>query len=206
MGNCHRPGLPSLTRELKDKLVLLFVLDPAEDKIYDLLKNETIRRHQVKSQALLTSSLKDKSTALSVAGKIGLQVAAKRGLPIWEVARSHPHWAGRKVALTSMGYSRNPLGTFTLAFVGSTNSAQTAVFNFCQAGLPDREAVAGNVLEHFYKQWLLHYHKAEDCLPSCLVVYREGLSESQIRSTVSNERQVLETVVASFSGTQALGF
>ena len=96
-----------MTTQERSQLVLLFLLNPNEQTIYGFLKNTTVRNYQVKSQFVLTSSLREQSTALSVAGKIVIQIAAKKGLSLWQVERKHPYWAGKKVAIASMGYSRN---------------------------------------------------------------------------------------------------
>ena len=94
---------------------------------------------------------------MSIAGNSGIQIAVKRGFRIWEVPRLHPYWKNRRLAILSMGYSRNNSNSFTLALVGTTSDSQTTLHTFCQSGLKNREAVASNVLTEFYKSWLRKY-------------------------------------------------
>lgn len=185
-------------KESKNKYILVFVFDPSEERIYDIVKNETVRKHQVKSQVFLTSSLKD-HTALSVAGKIGLQIASKRGFPVWEVSKSHPYWQSKKIAVSSMSYSRSEKGIFTLAMIGTTNNSQSTVYNYCLTDLLSREAVAREALDHFYKNWLWQYLQREGSFPNTIIIYREGLSSAQVKRTISSELEALENVIGEYS-------
>lgn len=94
----------------RNRLILVFFFDDSEKTVYDNLKQGTIRKLQVKSQAILTSSFSKVNAAMSVAGKIGLQILAKYGLPLWEVQQRHPYWKEKGIAISSMSYSRSMRG------------------------------------------------------------------------------------------------
>jgi hypothetical protein len=133
------------------------VLDSSEQTVYDDLKNFTIKYHQIKSQMVLTDTLSKNNGGLSIAGKIGLQIAAKKGFAIWEVQKSHPYWKNKRVASSSMSYSKSTNGDFTLGFVGTTNNNQTKVYSYCSVKIPRKEAVSSSVMIDFYKNWIWQY-------------------------------------------------
>jgi aubergine len=198
--------LSQLSLQEKAQLILIFFFNPNEEDIYNTLKEGTIRRFHVKSQAILTSSLSKSQTAMSVAGKIGLQIAAKRGISLWEVKKKHPYWSSKRVAIASLGYSRSLKGSFTVAMVGSTNNIQTEIYNYCQTDLLNRDALPREVLEQFYNHWIWQFFQNERSLPDTLIIYREGLSDSQLRRTLAGELEVIESVVGGYSGKELNNF
>lgn len=84
--------------------------------------------------------------------------------------------------------------------VGSTNCTQTKIYNYCQTGLQSREAVSLDALEQFYNHWIWEYYQNEKKLPDTLVIYREGLSDSQLKRNLATELNIIESVVGGYSG------
>ena len=97
------------------------------------------------------------------------------------------------MGLSFSGCSRDC--TFTLGMVGMTSNSQTSVHTFCKSGMNNREAIPKNILDNFNLTWLQKYCKTEKRFPDTIVVYREGLSEAQLRKTVCHEVISLEDAV-----------
>jgi hypothetical protein len=81
-------------------------------------------------------------------------MAAKKGFPIWEVQKMHPYWQDKKIASSSMSYSRSTNGDFTLGFVGTTNNSQTKIYTDASVKIPRKEAVPPTVMVGFYRNWI----------------------------------------------------
>ena len=177
--------------------MIVFILHDTEMALYKRLKEISIKKFRIRSQAFLESSLrKESSVVSSIAGNIGLQIAAKYGIPLWEVKRQSEYWKDKSVATMGLSFSRCPSdGTFTLGMVGMTSNSQTSVHTFCKSGMNNREAIPKNILDNFNLTWLQKYYKTEQRLPDTIVVYREGLSEAQLRKTVCPEVISLEDAV-----------
>lgn len=143
----------------------------------------------------LASTLQEEKAVMSIAGKIGIQISAKRGIAVWEVCKSHPYWNERRVAAASMSYSRSATRDFTLSFVGTTSNSQTSVYSYCITQIPRKETVASQILLNFYRTWLWQYRVITKTLPNTLIMYREGLSEAQLRKSVIVEVQCLQQIV-----------
>ena len=92
--------------------------------------------------------------------------------------KGHTYWANKRLAASSMSYSRSTNGDFTLGFVGTINNSQTKVYSFCVAKIPRKEAVGSEIMNTFYRNWLWQYREIEKSLPNTIIIYREGLSEA----------------------------
>ena len=178
LGNDLQNGLNNLkeicsklTIEQRKKTILVFAFDNSEAGLYNILKNTSLKDYTIRSQAFLSFSL-IKQSQISVATNIGIQIAAKQGIPIWEVCKQSEYWADKRIATMALSFSRNSKGAFTLGLIGTVNNSQTQVFSFCKAGMSNREAIPKVIFEKFYSSWLSTYYSKEKALPDTLIIYR----------------------------------
>lgn len=82
-----------------------------------------------------------------------------------------------------------------MAMVGTTNETLTSVYTYCMVGLGKREQVAMQIYCNFFEKWLSEYLARTKRLPDTLIVYREGLSDAQIKVTVGQELEQLYYVI-----------
>lgn len=71
---------------------------------------------------------------------------------------------------------------YVLSFVGTINSECTKVFSFCKI-IPDKN-VPKDILEHIFIVWAKTFFKAVKFSPSIILIYREGLSDSQLEKQI----------------------
>lgn len=171
----------------KIKLTLIVFLLAASEStaLYNPIKSYCTRNLRIRTQFVLASTLDQKREAAG--GKVALQMAAKSGNKLWVVPKSHEYWTGRRVALASVSFSRGIKNNFTIALVGTTDNDQSSVYSYSMTNLSRKDQVAAQVFRNFFQQWLMAYGEREKALPNCIVLYREGLSDVQIKKTINDE-------------------
>lgn len=70
---------------------------------------------------------------------------------------------------------------FTLAFVGTLNSENTKVINYCKTGYKRKEDIPKADFDTIFLNWAKSYVQENKVAPSIIMVYREGLSIPQIK-------------------------
>jgi hypothetical protein len=169
--------------------IIVFLLGTGEDALYNQAKAYCTRALRLKSQFVRVSTLQQKGA--SAAGKVALQMAAKAGSKLWIVPKSHKYWEGKRVALASISYSKGQKNNFTIALVGTTENDQGSVYSYSMTGLPMKDQIPTQIYRNFFDQWLRNYLKREKSLPDSLIIYREGLSDVQIKKTIIEELESL---------------
>ena len=124
-----------------------------------------------------------------------MQMAAKIGRILWTVSPQHSYWEKKYIATASVCYSRGLRNSYTVGMIGTTNQEQTSVYTYCMVGLSKREQVAMQIYCNFFEKWLSRYLTCTGKLPDTIIVYREGLSEAQIKRSVGEELEQLYAVI-----------
>jgi aubergine-like protein len=95
-------------------------------------------------------------------------------------------------------------GKFTMSFVGTTNKDQSEIYTHCRYGMRRKDYLPDLEFELIFNYWLKTYYDKsvkivdgaeKHFMPSVLVIYREGLSEDQLKKQIFREVRILKKVI-----------
>ncbi|XP_047447719.1 piwi-like protein 1 [Mugil cephalus] len=171
------------------QMVVVVLSSNRKDK-YDSVKKYLCVDCPVPSQCVLSRTLSRPQALMTVATKIALQMACKMGGELWSVEIPlkqlmivgidcyHDIVAGKR----SVG-----------ALVASLNQNMTRWFSKCVLQHKGQEIMDG--LKNALSAALKSYLKFNNCLPSRIVVYRDGVGDGQLHSIVNYEvSQIMDSI------------
>jgi hypothetical protein len=165
------------------------LLSSEETNLYPHIKSYCTKHLKINTQFIQLSTLEVKG--LPAAAKISLQMTVKSGNKLWIVPKNHPYWQDKKVALASISYSKNCKNSFSVALVGTTDNEQSSVYSYSMMNLSMKDQISAQIYRNFFMQWLKNYAEREKALPDSIIIYREGLSDVQIKKTITDELENL---------------
>lgn len=75
--------------------------------------------------------------------------------------------------------------------MGTTDNNQSSVYSYSMVNLSIKDQIPVQIYRNFFQNWLATYAEREGRLPDSIVIYREGLSDVQIKKTISVELESL---------------
>uniref|UniRef100_A0A8C5I3P2 Piwi domain-containing protein n=1 Tax=Gouania willdenowi TaxID=441366 RepID=A0A8C5I3P2_GOUWI len=197
----HKPVLvsyddfpESLLKALKqnvgpDTQMVAVILPSNRKDRYECVKKYLCVDFPVPSQCVVSRTLKPKSL-MTVATKLALQMACKVGGELWSV--EIPLKQLMVVGIDC--YHDTSAGKRSIgALVASLNQTMTRWFSKCVLQHKGQEIMDG--LKMALAGALKDYHKFNNCLPSRIIVYRDGVGDGQLHSVVNFEvAQILESI------------
>uniref|UniRef100_A0A673CNS0 Piwi-like protein 1 n=1 Tax=Sphaeramia orbicularis TaxID=375764 RepID=A0A673CNS0_9TELE len=171
------------------QMVVVVLPNNRKDK-YDCVKKYLCVDCPVPSQCIVLRTISNNKTIMTVATKIVLQMACKMGGELWSVEIPlkqlmivgidcyHDTTAGRR----SIG-----------ALVASLNQTMSRWYSQCVLQHKGQEIMDG--LKGALSGALKTYLKFNNCLPSRIIVYRDGVGDGQLHSVVNYEvSQIMESI------------
>uniref|UniRef100_A0A8C9WXA7 Piwi-like RNA-mediated gene silencing 1 n=1 Tax=Sander lucioperca TaxID=283035 RepID=A0A8C9WXA7_SANLU len=170
------------------QMVVVVLPSNRKDK-YDSVKKYLCVDCPVPSQCVVSRTISKPQTLMTVATKIALQMACKMGGELWSVEIPlkqlmivgidcyHDTLAGKR----SIG-----------ALVASLNQGMSRWFSKCVLQHKGQEIMDGLKMA---LTALKAYLKFNNCLPSRIIVYRDGVGDGQLHSVVSYEvSQIMDSI------------
>ncbi|KAM7416297.1 hypothetical protein PAMA_018390 [Pampus argenteus] len=169
------------------QMVVVILPSSRKDK-YDSIKKYLCVDCPTPSQCVLSRTLSRPQALMTVATKIALQMACKMGGELWSVEIPLKqlmivgidcyHEAGKR----SVG-----------ALVASLNQGMSRWFSKCVLQHKGQEIMDG--LKMALSAALRDYLKFNNCLPSRIIVYRDGVGDGQLHSVVNYEvSQIIDSI------------
>ncbi|XP_068560124.1 piwi-like protein 1 [Cebidichthys violaceus] len=171
------------------QMVVVVLPSNRKDK-YDSIKKYLCVDCPTPSQCVVSRTLSRQQSLMTVATKIALQIACKMGGELWSVEIPlkqlmivgidcyHDTIAGKR----SIG-----------ALVASLNQGMSRWFSKCVLQHKGQEIMDG--LKMALCGALKDYVKFNNCLPSRIIVYRDGVGDGQLHSVVNYEvSQIIESI------------
>ncbi|XP_073321445.1 piwi-like protein 1 [Pagrus major] len=183
--------LRSLQQNVGPQMQMVVVVLPSNRKDkYDTVKKYLCVDCPVPSQCVLGRTLFKPQTLMTVATKIALQMACKMGGELWSVEIPLKH-------LMIVGidcYHDTTAGKRSIgALVASLNHSMSRWFSKCVLQHKGQEIMDG--LKMALSAALKDYLKFNDCLPSRIIVYRDGVGDGQLHSVVNYEvTQIMDSI------------
>ncbi|KAM7017828.1 piwi-like protein 1 isoform 1-T1 [Tautogolabrus adspersus] len=183
--------LRALQQNIRPQTQMVVVVLPSNRKDkYDCVKKYLCVECPIPSQCVVSRTLSKPQALMTVATKIALQMACKMGGELWSVEIPlkqlmivgidcyHDISAGKR----SIG-----------ALVASLNNGMSRWYSKCVLQHKGQEIMDG--LKMALSGALKDYLKFNNCLPSRIIVYRDGVGDGQLHSVVNYEvAQILESI------------
>ncbi|KAM3867888.1 piwi-like protein 1 [Diretmus argenteus] len=171
------------------QMVVVVLPSNRKDK-YDSIKKYLCVDCPTPSQCVLSRTLSKPQTIMTVATKIALQMSCKMGGELWSV--EIPLKTLMIVGIDC--YHDTSCGKRSIgALVASLNQGMTRWYSKCV--LQDRGQEIMDGLKMALIGALKDYLKFNDCLPSRIIIYRDGVGDGMLQSVVNYEvPQIMESI------------
>ncbi|XP_029016531.1 piwi-like protein 1 [Betta splendens] len=171
------------------QMVVVVLPNNRKDK-YDAVKKYLCVDCPTPSQCVLSRTLSRPQALMTVATKIALQLACKMGGELWSV--EIPLKQLMIVGIDcyhDIASGKRSIG----ALVASLNQTMSRWFSKCILQEKGQEIV--DELKKILSAALKDYYKFNNCLPSRIIVYRDGVGDGQLHSVVNYEvSQIIDAI------------
>ncbi len=174
---------------LDDTVQAVILLLPGKKKaapFYDNVKKYLLTKCPIPSQVVLVPTIQNGKNTRSIVNKILIQLCAKVGGIPWSV-KDFP-FVDKPTMIVGIDVLHKPAmkNKSLLSFCGTTNKSFSRYFSSIDL-YPDGEDM-GKAIQATVKNAILAFGKTNKVLPARLIVYRDGVSDSQRK--VLEEREV----------------
>ncbi|XP_071371123.1 piwi-like protein 1 isoform X4 [Centroberyx affinis] len=173
----------------RTQMVVVVLPSNRKDK-YDSVKKYLCVDCPTPSQCVVSRTLSRPQALMTVATKIALQMACKMGGELWSVEIPL-----KQLMIVGIDcYHDSAAGKRSIgALVASLNQGMTRWFSKCVLQSRGQEIMDG--LKMALIGALKDYLKFNNCLPSRIIVYRDGVGDGMLQSVVSYEvPQIIESI------------
>jgi aubergine-like protein len=191
------------TRETPE--IILVVISNNDVHGYNHIKEACALNSGIPTQCIRANKIANPKRVDSIMMKLVLQMAAKTGSTLWKMAQNPPGIPRKTMvvgidvfhdtALGSNNRSRSVLG-----FVASTDPGFTSYFNTIRIHDCVGQELAGFVGDCL-REALLAFHKETNFkfLPEAIIVYRDGVGDSQIEAAKLTEVENIKSTFRLFN-------
>lgn len=171
------------------QMVVVVLPSNRKDK-YDCVKKYLCVDCPIPSQCVVSRTLSRPQALMTVATKIALQMACKMGGELWSVEIPL-----KQLMIVGIDcYHDTTAGKRSIgALVASLNQSMSRWFSRCVLQHKGQEIMDG--LKSCLTGALKDYLKFNNCLPSRIIVYRDGVGDGQLHSVVNFEvTQIMDSI------------
>lgn len=163
------------------QIVVCVVSSKRKDK-YDAIKRVCCLELPVPSQVVTSQIIDDERKRRSVVTKVALQMNVKLGGELW--ATSIPIKDLMICGIDTYHDSANKKKS-VCAFIATSNDAKTRFFS--RATLQETHEELSSSYTVTVKSAIENYRRVNNKLPEKLIIYRDGVSDGQLRSVLESE-------------------
>uniref|UniRef100_A0A3Q3XAQ2 Piwi-like protein 2 n=1 Tax=Mola mola TaxID=94237 RepID=A0A3Q3XAQ2_MOLML len=164
-----------LTSEPNMQLIVCIMVGNRDD-LYSAIKKLCCVKSPIPSQAINVRTISQQQKLKSVAQKILLQINSKLGGELWTVSVPLKHLM---VIGVDVHHDTSKKHQSVMGFVASLNSSLTCWYSRVTFQNPTEEMIGG--LRVCFLAALQKYYDVNHTLPEKIVVYRDGVSEGQLK-------------------------
>ena len=175
--------------EMGYEIVLVAGIRPQD---YAQIKSLTVNTGLL-TQCIVKRNFEDARKGMSIATKVAIQMACKLGLDAWRIRYSAPKLKTMVVGMDT--YHNKSQKKALHAAVFSLNPFFTQYINV--AWVDDGRTETNPRLPSYFKKALDTFQKKHNFLPERIMIYRDGVGDSQLEMTKQTEIEVLKAELAS---------
>ncbi|OMJ94827.1 hypothetical protein SteCoe_1846 [Stentor coeruleus] len=181
--------------------IALIVLSPNDKRGYDEIKEACALTSGIPTQCLKANNLNNPKKFDSIMSKLVVQMAAKTGSAAWQVAPTQGLPQKTMVIGIDVFHDTVHRAKSVLGFVASIHPAFTSYFNTTRIHNRVGEEIGGHVGDCF-REALNAFFEAtkKKFLPEVVIVYRDGVGDSQIEAARNYEVQAMKRILVDYQG------
>lgn len=192
------------------KIQFIIFLNPGADAfIYSVMKNATLVQNSIVSQCMDSKNLMQKANMLKpICGNTLKQILAKLGFQNWriDITRHLPAADRKTTMIIGVDVSHDKLlkGSYgsrsrrsTVGFIASRSPDYHAYNSYISYQDPDTEFITEAT--RLMRSALTDYHRENKRYPSAVLVYRDGVGDSQLNTFVRREIKLYEEAFAAMN-------
>ncbi|XP_064121148.1 protein argonaute-3-like isoform X1 [Macrobrachium nipponense] len=184
----------SLKKFYHDQLQIAVIIFPtSRDDRYSAVKRLACLELKIPTQCIISRTISQETKLRSVTQKIALQMNCKLGGELW--ALKIP-MTGLMVCGIDVYHDPSRRGASVVGFVASMNNTLTRWFSNTSFQHPGDEIVHG--LKISLLEALRRYHGLHHALPRTIIVYRDGVSDGQLKLIEDHEVPQVATIFQNF--------
>jgi aubergine len=196
ISNLHRPqgGRPV-------PQIALIVIGPNDKRGYNEIKESCALISGIPTQCLKGNNLNNPKKFDSIMSKLILQMAVKTGSAAWQMSPTPGLPQKTMVVGIDIFHDIVQKAKSVLGFVASIHPAFTNYYNTTRIHERTGQEIGGNVGECL-REALIAFHEAtkKRFMPEVIIVYRDGLGDSQIDAAKKFEVTAMKSAISSFQG------
>jgi len=176
------------------QMVMTVLTNNKKDR-YDAIKKSCCIDNPVPSQCVLQKTISKQQGLISVATKIAIQLNCKMGGEVWGAVI--PVSGMMIIGLDTYHDSANKNQSVG-AMVASLNKEATRYY--CKTEYHDKKSEIMQNLNVLVTGALRKYHEVNQCNPSKVIVYRDGVGDGQLDVVFNSEKEQMEQAFMSAGG------
>ena len=198
-------NLSSPPPQLRPPQFALIIINSSQKKVYNDIKEACALHSGIPTQCIRVQNIRNDKKFDSITSKIFVQIAAKTGSVPWVVGplgRQVPGLSFKTMVIgVDVFHDTVNKAKSVLGFVASLVPDFSEYYNTVRIHDKSGQEVAGLVGDCFRESIKAFFVKArERFYPDQVVVYRDGVSDSQIQAVKSFEVDAIKQVIASLQG------
>lgn len=181
--------------------IALIVLSPNDKRGYDEIKEACALTSGIPTQCLKANNLNNPKKFDSIMSKLVVQMAVKTGSAAWQVSPTQGIPQKTMIIGIDVFHDTVQRSKSVLGFVASIHPAFTKYFNTTRIHNHSGEEIGGHV-GNCFREALHAFHEATNkkFLPELVIVYRDGVGDSQIDAAKKFEVQAMKNILSDFQG------
>ena len=181
--------------------IVLVVVAPNDKRVYNDIKEACALSSGVPTQCLKANNLNNPKKFDSIMSKLIVQMAVKTGSAAWQMSPTPGIPVKTMVIGIDVFHDTVLRAKSVLGFVASIHPAFINYYNTTRIHERSGQEIAGHVGDCL-REALLAFHKATQnrFMPEVIIVYRDGVADSQIEAAKNFEVNSMKATIATFQG------
>ena len=181
--------------------IALIVVAPNDKRGYNDIKEACALVSGIPTQCLKANNLNNPKKYDSIMSKLIVQMAVKTGSSAWSMAPTPGLPQKTMVIGIDVFHDTVQKAKSVLGFVASIHPAFTSYFNTTRIHERSGQEIGGQIGQCF-REALIAFHEATKgrFMPEVVIVYRDGLGDSQIDAAKKFEVESMKNTIAQFQG------
>lgn len=181
--------------------IALIVVSPNDKRGYNDIKEACALTSGIPTQCLKANNLNNPKKFDSIMSKLVVQMAVKTGSTAWQVAPTAGLPQKTMVIGIDVFHDTVLRAKSVLGFVASIHPAFTNYFNTTRIHQSVGQEIGGHVGECLREALLAFYEATRRrFMPELIIVYRDGVADSQIDAAKRFEVEAMKNTIKSFQG------
>lgn len=181
--------------------IALIVVPPNDKRIYNDIKEACALVSGIPTQCIKANNLNNPKKFDSIMSKLIVQMAVKTGSVAWQVFQTPGLPARTMVVGIDVFHDTVLRAKSVLGFVASIHPAFTNYYNTTRIHENVGQEIGGHVGDCLRESLLAFYEATRKrFLPDLIIVYRDGVADSQIEAAKKFEVEAMKNIIKDFQG------